>query len=58
MWDFYQFSFYKMSFELFSFSVDRCRSMLLVGDDSPHLDQVTEMNGRMDPQETDFVKVC
>lgn len=31
--------------------------MLLVGDDSPHLDDVVNMNGRMDPQETDFVKV-
>jgi hypothetical protein len=36
----------------------RCRTILLVGDDSPHVDQVTDMNGRMDPQETDFMKVC
>ncbi|CAG2192293.1 protein NDRG3-like isoform X2 [Mytilus edulis] len=35
----------------------KCRSILLVGDDSPHIDQVTDMNGRMDPQETDFMKI-
>ena len=31
--------------------------MLLVGDDSPHIDDVVEMNGRMDPQDTEFFKV-
>eukprot|EP00106_Octopus_bimaculoides_P001661 XP_014769103.1 PREDICTED: protein NDRG3-like isoform X2 [Octopus bimaculoides] len=36
----------------------KCRTMLLVGDDSPHLDEVVNMNGRMDPQETDFVKIA
>ena len=36
----------------------RCRTLMLVGDDSPHLDDVVEMNGRMLPGETDFVKVC
>ncbi|CAE1284684.1 unnamed protein product [Acanthosepion pharaonis] len=36
----------------------KCRTMLLVGDDSPHLDDVVNMNGRMDPQETDFVKIA
>lgn len=35
----------------------KCRTILLVGDDSPHVDQVTDMNGRMDPQETDFMKI-
>lgn len=30
---------------------------MLVGDDSPHIDQVVEMNGRMLPEETDFIKV-
>lgn len=35
----------------------RCRSLMLVGDDSPHMDDVVNMNGRMDPEETDFMKV-
>ena len=30
---------------------------MLVGDDSPHIDQTVEMNGRMLPEETDFIKV-
>ena len=30
---------------------------MLVGDDSPHIDDVVDMNGRMDPEETDFMKV-
>lgn len=35
----------------------RCRTLMLVGDDSPHIDDVVDMNGRMDPEETDFLKV-
>lgn len=35
----------------------RCRSLMLVGDDSPHMDDVVNMNGRMDPEQTDFMKV-
>ena len=31
--------------------------MLLVGDNSPHDEDVIEMNGRMDPEKTDFMKV-
>ena len=31
--------------------------MLLVGDNSPHDEDVMEMNGRMDPEKTDFMKV-
>jgi hypothetical protein len=31
--------------------------MMLVGDDSPHIDDVVDMNGRMDPEQTDFLKV-
>jgi len=31
---------------------------MLVGDDSPHIDDVVDMNGRMDPEQTDFMKVC
>ena len=31
--------------------------MLLVGDDSPHDEEAMDMNGRMDPEKTDFVKV-
>ncbi|KAL3860728.1 hypothetical protein ACJMK2_010813 [Sinanodonta woodiana] len=34
-----------------------CRTLVLVGDDSPHIDDVVNMNGRMDPQETDFMKI-
>jgi hypothetical protein len=41
-------------YHLFSY---RCRSMMLVGDDSPHIDDVVDMNGRMDPEQTDFLKV-
>ncbi|KAL8608418.1 hypothetical protein ACOMHN_002651 [Nucella lapillus] len=36
----------------------RCRTLILVGDDSPHIDQVVEMNGRMMPEETDFMKLA
>ncbi|CAL1532377.1 unnamed protein product [Lymnaea stagnalis] len=36
----------------------RCRSLILVGDDSPHMDDVVEMNGRMLPEETDFLKIA
>ncbi|XP_060076378.1 protein NDRG3-like isoform X1 [Ylistrum balloti] len=36
----------------------KCRTMLLVGDDSPHIDDVIGMNSRMDPQETDFFKIA
>lgn len=36
----------------------RCRTLLLVGDDSPHIDDVVEMNGRMLPEETDFIKLA
>ncbi|XP_076470455.1 protein NDRG3-like isoform X3 [Babylonia areolata] len=36
----------------------RCRTLMLVGDDSPHIDQAVEMNGRMLPEETDFMKVA
>ncbi|XP_064610298.1 protein NDRG3-like [Liolophura sinensis] len=36
----------------------KCRTLILVGDDSPHIDEVVDMNGRMDPQETDFMKIA
>lgn len=36
----------------------KCRTMMLVGDDSPHIDDVVDMNGRMDPEETDFLKIA
>lgn len=36
----------------------RCRSLMLVGDDSPHIDQVVDMNGRMLPEETDLMKIA
>ncbi|XP_046370000.1 protein NDRG3-like isoform X2 [Haliotis rufescens] len=36
----------------------RCRTLMLVGDDSPHMEDVVNMNGRMDPQETDFMKIA
>ncbi|KAK3085407.1 hypothetical protein FSP39_002869 [Pinctada imbricata] len=35
----------------------KCRCMVIVGDDSPHLDEAVEMNARMDPQDTDFFKI-
>lgn len=35
----------------------RCRAMLIVGDDSPHIDDTVNMNGRMDPELTDFMKI-
>ncbi|XP_052817458.1 protein NDRG3-like isoform X2 [Mya arenaria] len=35
----------------------KCRTLMLVGDDSPHLDDVVDMNGRMNPEETDFMKI-
>lgn len=35
----------------------RCRTLLLVGDDSPHIDDVVDMNGRMLPEQTDFIKL-
>ncbi|GFR73132.1 protein NDRG3 [Elysia marginata] len=35
----------------------RCRSLILTGDDSPHMDDAVEMNGRMLPEETDFMKI-
>lgn len=35
----------------------KCQSMLLVGDNSPHDEEVMDMNGRMDPEKTDFVKI-
>lgn len=35
----------------------KCRSLMLVGDDSPHMNDVVDMNGRMDPEETDFMKI-
>ena len=31
--------------------------MLIVGDDSPHDEEAMDMNGRTDPEKTDFVKV-
>ena len=31
--------------------------MLLVGDDSPHLDDVTQMNASLNPAKTSLVKV-
>ncbi|XP_041376947.1 protein NDRG3-like isoform X2 [Gigantopelta aegis] len=36
----------------------KCRTLILVGDDSPHIDDVVDMNGRMDPTETDFMKIA
>lgn len=39
------------------FCFNRTRSLLMVGDDSPHIDDVVDMNGRMLPEETDFIKV-
>ncbi|KAL4234168.1 Protein ndrg3 [Mactra antiquata] len=35
----------------------KCRTLMVVGDDSPHIDDVVDMNGRMDPEETDFMKI-
>lgn len=40
----------------FSFFFFRCRTLLLVGDSSPHIEEAEEMNGRMLPEETDFMK--
>ena len=34
-----------------------CKTMLLVGDDSPHLDDVTAMNATLNPSITSLVKV-
>lgn len=36
----------------------RCRTLLLVGDSSPHIEEAEEMNGRMLPEETDFMKIA
>ncbi|XP_050395431.1 protein NDRG3 isoform X2 [Patella vulgata] len=36
----------------------KCRSLVLVGDSSPHIDEVVDMNGKMDPSETDFMKIA
>ncbi|XP_005101568.1 protein NDRG3 isoform X1 [Aplysia californica] len=36
----------------------RCRSLVLVGDDSPHMSDVVDMNGRMLPEQTDFMKIA
>lgn len=38
-------------------SVYRCQTLLIVGDDSPHLDETVELNGKLDPEKTDFLKV-
>lgn len=35
----------------------RCQTLLIVGDDSPHLDETVELNGKLDPEKTDFLKV-
>lgn len=35
----------------------KCRTMILVGDDSPHIEDVVNMNGRMDPESCDFMKI-
>ena len=34
-----------------------CKTMLIVGDDSPHLDDVTAMNSSLNPANTTLVKV-
>lgn len=35
----------------------RCRSLVITGDHSPHMDDVVDMNGRMLPENTDFMKI-
>nr|XP_022342260.1 protein NDRG3-like isoform X3 [Crassostrea virginica] len=35
----------------------QCQTLLIVGDDSPHLDDAVELNGRLDPEKTDFLKI-
>jgi pimeloyl-ACP methyl ester carboxylesterase len=34
----------------------RCPVMLVAGDDSPHLDETVELNGRLDPANSNWVK--
>lgn len=34
----------------------RCPVMLIAGDDSPHLDETVEMNGRLDPSNSNWMK--
>ncbi|XP_011451232.1 protein NDRG3 isoform X3 [Magallana gigas] len=34
-----------------------CQTLLIVGDDSPHLDETVELNGKLDPEKTDFLKI-
>jgi len=36
----------------------KCQTLMLVGDDSPHMDDVVDMNSRMDPVQTDFMKIA
>jgi len=36
----------------------RCRSLILVGDDSPHMEEAVDMNGNMLPEQTDFMKIA
>ncbi|KAJ8302816.1 hypothetical protein KUTeg_019212 [Tegillarca granosa] len=35
----------------------KCRTLILVGDDAPHVEDAIYMNSRMDPSETDFFKI-
>lgn len=52
--------FRRISSGLFSFGDATsltCKTMLLVGDDSPHLDDVTQMNASLNPAKTSLVKV-
>ena len=39
-------------------SVNRCPVMLVVGHSSAHLDDTIDMNSKLDPKNSTWVKVC
>jgi len=40
------------------FAVGRCPVMLVVGQSSAHLDDTIDMNSKLDPKNSTWVKVC
>jgi len=40
------------------FAINRCPVMLVVGQSSAHLDDTIDMNSKLDPKNSTWVKVC
>jgi len=40
------------------FAINRCPVMLVVGHSSAHLDDTIDMNSKLDPTNSTWVKVC